>query len=131
MKKSNEAALFEFNSQACSLIRNYQQQYGVLLHIISVEIRSSRVQSYSSPPRVVQDVVLCYQDLVPAARPAAATLHLQWTSLSLMMGPTCPEMSVKDYHSTLPNTPQERRSHQHRGGSLKSWTMIFSSSTLK
>jgi hypothetical protein len=28
--------------------------------------------------------------------------------------------SVKDYHSTLRNTPEERRSQQHRGGSLKS-----------
>jgi hypothetical protein len=37
------------------------------------------------------------------------------------MGPIrCPETSVKEYHSTLRNTPEERRSHQHRGGSLKS-----------
>ena len=32
----------------------------------------------------------------------------------------CPETSVKVYHSTLRNSPEERRSHQHRGGSLKS-----------
>jgi hypothetical protein len=39
----------------------------------------------------------------------------------LNMGPICyPETSVKDYHSTLRNTPEERRSHQNRGGSLKS-----------
>jgi hypothetical protein len=31
-----------------------------------------------------------------------------------------PETSVKDYHLTLRNIPEERRSHQHRGGSLKS-----------
>ena len=31
-----------------------------------------------------------------------------------------PETSAKDYHSTLRNTPEERRSHQHRSGSLKS-----------
>jgi hypothetical protein len=31
----------------------------------------------------------------------------------------CPETSVKCYHSTLRNTPEERTSHQHRGGSLK------------
>jgi hypothetical protein len=38
------------------------------------------------------------------------------------MGPIrCPETSVKDYHSTLRNIPEERRSHQHRVGSLKSW----------
>jgi hypothetical protein len=37
------------------------------------------------------------------------------------MGPTpCPETSVKDYHSTLCNIPEERRSHQHGGASLKS-----------
>jgi hypothetical protein len=37
------------------------------------------------------------------------------------MGPIrCPETSVKDYHSRLHNTPEQRRSHGHRGGSLKS-----------
>jgi hypothetical protein len=36
------------------------------------------------------------------------------------MGPeSCPETSVKDYHSTLRNNPEERSSHQHRGGNLK------------
>jgi hypothetical protein len=33
---------------------------------------------------------------------------------------TFPEKSVKDYHSTLRNIPEERRSHQYRGGTLKS-----------
>jgi hypothetical protein len=48
----------------------------------------------------------------------AGVLH--WTSWPLKMGPIrCPETSVKGYHSTLRNTPEERRSHQHRGGSLK------------
>jgi hypothetical protein len=32
----------------------------------------------------------------------------------------CPETSVIKYHTTPRNTPEERRSHQHRGGSLKS-----------
>jgi len=37
------------------------------------------------------------------------------------MGPIgCPEMSVQNYHFTLRNTPEERRSHLRRGGSLKS-----------
>jgi hypothetical protein len=31
-----------------------------------------------------------------------------------------PETSVTNYHSTLRNIPEERRSHLHRGGSLKS-----------
>jgi hypothetical protein len=35
----------------------------------------------------------------------------------------CPETAVKDYHSTLRYTPEERTSHQHRGGSLKSRTL--------
>jgi hypothetical protein len=38
----------------------------------------------------------------------------------------CPETSVKDYHSTLRNIPEERRAHQHRGGSLKSRLAIIS-----
>jgi hypothetical protein len=37
------------------------------------------------------------------------------------MEPTvCPETSVRTYHSTLRNIPEERRSHLRRGGSLKS-----------
>jgi hypothetical protein len=32
---------------------------------------------------------------------------------------TRPETSVKDYHLTLHNTPEERRSYKSRGGSLK------------
>jgi hypothetical protein len=31
----------------------------------------------------------------------------------------CPETSVNDYHSTLRNISEERRSPQHRDGSLK------------
>jgi hypothetical protein len=29
-------------------------------------------------------------------------------------------LPLKDYHSTLRYTPEERRSHQHHGGSLRS-----------
>jgi hypothetical protein len=37
------------------------------------------------------------------------------------MGPLgCPETSVQNYHSALRNTPEERRYHVHRGGSVKS-----------
>jgi hypothetical protein len=41
----------------------------------------------------------------------------------------CPETSVKDYHSTLCNTPEEHRSRQHSSGSLKSryWVTCISS----
>jgi hypothetical protein len=40
------------------------------------------------------------------------------------MGPIgCPETSVKDCQSTLRNIPEERRCHEHRGGSLKSLVM--------
>jgi hypothetical protein len=42
------------------------------------------------------------------------------TSWPFKMGPIrCAETSVKDYHSTLRNIPEERRSHLHSGGSLK------------
>jgi hypothetical protein len=37
----------------------------------------------------------------------------------------CPETSVKNYHSTLCNIPEERRSHQGGGGSLKSRLQIL------
>jgi len=39
----------------------------------------------------------------------------------LKVGQTgCPETSVSNYQSTLSNIPEERRSHLHRDGSLKS-----------
>ena len=42
-------------------------------------------------------------------------------SWPLKMGPTgYPETSVRHYHYTLRNVPEERRSHLPRGGSLKS-----------
>jgi hypothetical protein len=41
-----------------------------------------------------------------------------WT---LKMRPICcPETSVKNYHWALCNAPEERRSHQHQEGSMKS-----------
>jgi hypothetical protein len=48
------------------------------------------------------------------------TLYLL-TTVSVKMRPIrCPETSVNNYHTTPRNIPEERRSHQHRGGSLKS-----------
>jgi hypothetical protein len=42
-------------------------------------------------------------------------------SWPLKMGPICcPEKSLKNYHTTPCNIPEECRSHQHNGGSLKS-----------
>jgi hypothetical protein len=47
-----------------------------------------------------------------------------WISWPLKMGPIgCHETSVKDYHSTLRNIPEEHRSHLHRGGNLESRTV--------
>jgi hypothetical protein len=52
--------------------------------------------------------------------------HLQGSrgfsnSWPLKMGTIrCPETSVNNYHSTPRNIPEERRSHQRRGGSLTS-----------
>ena len=42
------------------------------------------------------------------------------------MGPLgCPETSVRIYHYSLPNNPEERSSHLLRGGSLKSNIVRF------
>ena len=50
--------------------------------------------------------------------------HFQWSrmdSLTLQDGPIdCPETSVINYLSTMHNNPEERISHLHRSGSLKS-----------
>jgi hypothetical protein len=41
--------------------------------------------------------------------------------LTLEDGPICcPETSVNNYHTTPRNIAEERKSNQHRGGSLKS-----------
>jgi hypothetical protein len=45
-----------------------------------------------------------------------------WTSWRLKIGPICcPETSVQKYHPTLSSISEERRSHLHRGRSLKSF----------
>ena len=37
------------------------------------------------------------------------------------MGPTvCPEMAVRNYHYSVPSSPEERSSHLLRSGRLKS-----------
>jgi hypothetical protein len=47
------------------------------------------------------------------------------------MGPIrCPETSANNYHTTPHNTPEDRRFHQHRGGSLKSRLLLTSSASL-
>jgi len=42
----------------------------------------------------------------------------------------CPETSVRNYYSTLRNIPEQRKSHLHRGGSLKSHIILRSSRQL-
>ena len=42
----------------------------------------------------------------------------------------CPETSVKDHHSALRNISEERRSHLHRGGCLKSHHLCVNKSRL-
>jgi hypothetical protein len=64
-------------------------------------------------------VVILYRRFGTTNRSNKAGL-LHWTSWPLKVGQIrCPETSVKDFHSTLRSTPEERRSHQHRGGNLK------------
>ena len=48
-------------------------------------------------------------------------LEPSWTFWLSKMGQICcPETSVRNYHYAVRNIPEERRSHLHRGGSLKS-----------
>jgi len=52
---------------------------------------------------------------------------LRTTSRShLKMGPiVCPEISVRNYHCSLRNNPEERSSHLPCGGGLKSRVVVF------
>jgi hypothetical protein len=44
-----------------------------------------------------------------------------WTAWPFKLEPPgCPDMSLRNYHSTLRKIPKERRCHILRGGSLKS-----------
>jgi len=57
--------------------------------------------------------------------PFMTTYRSQY-SWSLKMGPIrCPISSVRNYHYTLRNNPEERSSHPLRGGSLKSRKRLF------
>ena len=52
--------------------------------------------------------------------PSSRVRDSSWSVLPLKMGPIgCPQTSVRKCHSTLSKIPKERRSHSHRGGSLK------------
>jgi len=48
--------------------------------------------------------------------------HFQeYGDLDPLVGPVgCPETSVRNYHYSLRNDPEERRSQSRRGGNLKS-----------
>jgi hypothetical protein len=63
-------------------------------------------------------LLMCWDNIsVPSSRVKKSS----WTFCLLKVGPIhCSKMSVKDYHSTLHNIPEECRSHQHLGRSLKS-----------
>jgi hypothetical protein len=50
--------------------------------------------------------------------------NVAWTYLPLVLGPKrCPETSVKDYHSTLLNTPEKRTSRQWWMLGVVNWTL--------
>ena len=47
-------------------------------------------------------------------------LSVPSSGTNMKIGPTgCPETSVRNYHYSLRNNPEERSSHVLRGGSLK------------
>jgi hypothetical protein len=75
-----------------------------------------------------RDIVLVPSSTVKKTKSSSASLPLRMGQIC------CPETSVNNYHTTLRNASEERRSHQHRGGSLKSrllQTHVFSSLQLK
>ena len=54
------------------------------------------------------------------------TDYISRSSSPLKIGPiSCPETSAEKYHSTLRKIPEERRSHLHRGLSLKPCTDVY------
>jgi hypothetical protein len=66
-------------------------------------------------------VVVLYRRLGTTYRSHLQVTLTCWISWPLKMGPIgSPETLAQNLHSTLCNIPEERRSHLHRGGRLKS-----------
>jgi hypothetical protein len=102
-RNSKPSSIVTFTAELCALLGYYAASSGNSLRTFrdSISAPTSRVKKSKKQVPEILDF---------------------W---HLKMGPVrCPDTSVKDYHSTVRNTPEECRSHQHRGGSLKSRTFI-------
>jgi hypothetical protein len=87
---------------------------------------SSRLQSSSNRPHLLLHInIRIYRT------PSFHLSFSSWTSWPFKMGPIrCPETSVKSYHTTIRNIPEEHRSHQHGGWSLKSLIRVWTGMSL-
>jgi hypothetical protein len=82
----------------------------LFLHTHSVDLRSSAMLR----------VVDCLSFTEVSGQRISPIFKVEEVLRPLMAGLIrCPQTSVRNYHSTLCNTPEERISHQHGGRSLK------------
>jgi hypothetical protein len=112
--------------QDTTLTRDIHAPDGIRTSNSSKRVLDSAATSYTlylrsaffwdiTQPRVV------YRRLGTTYRSHLQVSRSPWTAWPLRMGPIrCPETSVQNYHSTLSNIPEERRSHLQRDRSLKS-----------
>ena len=84
------------------------------------------MQPHMLPICAHQHVVLSIRSPILRSSLHQNSTKNSWTFWPLMMGPICcPKSSVQNYHSTLRNIREERRSHLHRGKGLKSPILQF------
>jgi len=92
-------------------------------YVITCLLQSAVLQSKAGMAKQTDQGASTAKPLVSAVAwfGLACYKHSSWTSWHLQVGLICcPETSVWNYHPTLRNIPEQRRSHLHRGGSLNS-----------
>jgi hypothetical protein len=72
-----------------------------------------------------KDLISALVWLITQRRMVILYLRFGTTYRSNLQGSRSPETSVKDYHLTLRNNPEQHTCRQHRGGNLKSWKDLF------
>jgi hypothetical protein len=108
-------------------LRNDRLKLGICYVVVTAHVRLVIRGKYTGEAKCIDEIcsLLGYYTAlsdrsVPTFRDNIS-VPSSWTSWPLKMGLIgCPETSLQNYHPTLRNIPQERRSHLHRGGSLES-----------
>ena len=93
------------------------------MHIFTISIPTKKAHSQINSRSALIRNVTQRAVAIPSSSSSFLSCLDSWP---LKMGPIgCPETSVRNCHFTLRDSPEQRRSHLFRGGSLKSHTIQF------